>query len=179
MLPGRDGSGRALEWFARAHRAVLPEGWRRPKTLSAGNHTVYPSVAELVLFERSGHGRSALRNQTHAPVRTPDAERDDPQRHHDHEFPAPAGKASTGTCDLCDHLRLFVGKRPLSASGHYRRCYKLSGLDFCYRKLIFPGIAREYLLSLCCNHEPILTDFNSDLLIDTQPSMLHQVPVVV
>lgn len=86
------GSGRALEWLAGAHRAVLPEGRRRPKTLSAGNQAAHPSVAELVLPKRSGHGRSALRNPLHAPVRTPNAEHTDPRRHHNHELRASAGK---------------------------------------------------------------------------------------
>jgi len=49
-----------------------------PQTLPSGNHAAHPSVAELVLAERSGHGRSALRNHIHAPVRTSDIERADP-----------------------------------------------------------------------------------------------------
>lgn len=40
------------------------------ETLSSGNHAAHPSVAELVLPERPGHGKSALRNNAHAPVGT-------------------------------------------------------------------------------------------------------------
>ena len=76
-LPRRDGSGRALDRSAGPDRTVLPQGRRWQKTLSSGNHAAHSSAAKLVLPERPGHGRSALRNHAHAPVCTPDLERPD------------------------------------------------------------------------------------------------------
>lgn len=37
----RDGSGRALEWFAEADRTVFSAGWRWSQTLSLGNHAAH------------------------------------------------------------------------------------------------------------------------------------------
>jgi len=44
-------------------------------TLSSGNRAAHSPAAKLVLPERPSHGRSALRNHTHASVRASDTER--------------------------------------------------------------------------------------------------------